>query len=92
MIRIFAKKRQKNSDLTALGRHKMRKKANKPKSPHKSVVSIPKITYKKNWAIFMKIEGGDTISAEVFFFILLRIYSDFAPILLRFCSDLFRFR
>ena len=32
----------------------------------------------------MKIEGGDTISAEVFLFILLRIYSNFAPILLRF--------
>ena len=36
----------------------------------------------------MKIEGGDTISAEVFLFILLRIYSEFcsnfAPILLQF--------
>ena len=40
----------------------------------------------------MKIEGGDTISAKVFLFILLQIYSDFAPILLRFCSDFVRFR
>ena len=52
------------------------------------VVNTPKIMYKKNWVILMKIEGLDTISAEVFIFFLLRIYSDFAPnfalILLRF--------
>ena len=75
--------------MAALGHHKMRKKANEPKTDRNFVVSIPKITYKKNWAILMKIEG-DTISAKVFLLILLRIYSDFAPILLQFCPILLK--
>ena len=32
----------------------------------------------------MKIEGGVGISANIYIFLLLQIYSDFAPILLRF--------
>ena len=64
---VVAKKTTKNSVLTALGRHKMRKKTNSPKSRGNFVVNIPEITYKKNWAILIKIEGPDAISAEVFF-------------------------
>ena len=56
----------KNSDLTALGRHKMRKKQISKKTPN-FVVSIPMIIYIKNWAILIKIEGPDTFFAKVFF-------------------------
>ena len=61
----------------------MRTKANIPKPQGNFVINTPEITYKKIWAILIKIEGPDTISAEV----LLQFCSDFAPIFSDFAEN-----